>query len=121
MTLLVSDKEASEKFYIGGLGLEKYDADGHLWVKIGRQFIHISKGEAGQRSFFHFAIEVEGVREYAKMLVSRGIDVFDLDNNEKEILKNVELDKSVRQFFLKDPDGNLLELVDTNNSFFVPE
>lgn len=123
VTLLVKNKIETEKFFTELLGLEKYDADGRLWIKIGEKFLHISENSGNPRrdSFYHFAIEVENVVESAKEIAAKGVRVFDLDDKEQEILINTEFDKPIRQFFLKDPDGNLIELIDINNHFFNPK
>jgi len=31
---------------------------------------------------------------------------------------NSELDNPIRQFFVNDPDGNLIEIIDSKNPFF---
>ena len=122
VTLLVKNKIETEKFFTQLLGLEKYDAGGRLWIRVGEKFLHISEnsGVPTRNSFYHFAIEVDNVEDCAREIVAKGVKVFDLDENEHEILVNTEFDKPIRQFFLKDPDGNLIELIDINNQFFNP-
>jgi catechol 2,3-dioxygenase-like lactoylglutathione lyase family enzyme len=122
VTLLVKDKVVSEKFFTEILGLEKYDAGGRLWIKIGDQFIHITSasGDPGRNNFYHFAILVEDAASCAKEIAAKGIRVFDLDDDQNEILVNSEFDKPRRQYFFKDPDDNLLELIDEDNNFFNP-
>ena len=122
VTLLVKDKKATEIFFTEVLGLEKYDAGEHLWIKVGEQFIHITdnSGDPMRNTFYHFAIEIEDVVKYANEIVSRGVRIFDFDDDQNEILVNSELDKSGRHFFLRDIDGNLIELVDANNQIFNP-
>ena len=123
VTLLVKNKVETEKFFTQLLGLEKYDAGGRLWIRVGEKFLHISEnsGDPGRNTFYHFAIEVENVVECAREIAAKGVKVFDLDDNEQEVLVNTEFDKPIRQFFLKDPDGNLIELVDINNQFLNPK
>lgn len=123
VTLLVKDKVESERFFVDILGLEKYDAGGRLWIKIGDQFIHISSasGDPGRSNFYHFAILVEDVVSCAKEIAAKGVEVFDLDNDQNRILVNSEFDRPKRQYFFNDPDGNLLELIDENNKFFNPD
>ena len=122
VTLLVKDKKATETFFTEVLGLEKYDAGGHLWIKVGEQFIHITdnSGEPRGNNFYHFAIEIEDVVKYAKEIANRGVKVFDFDDNQNEISVNLEFDKPDRHFFFRDLDGNLIELVDANNQIFNP-
>jgi len=122
VTLLVNNKTESEKFFTEVLGLEKYDAGGRLWLKIGKQFLHITNnsGDSKRGNFYHFAIEVENVVDCVKAIALKGISIFDLDSTQKKILVNSDYDMPMRQFFLEDPDGNLIELIDTKNTFFVP-
>jgi catechol 2,3-dioxygenase-like lactoylglutathione lyase family enzyme len=122
VTLLVKDKNKAEKFYTEILGLEKHAVGNSLWIRVGSQFIHISEnsGEPRKGSFYHFAIEFENVIEYAKKLVEKGIKVFDLDKELNEILINAEFEKPQRQFFIRDVDDNLIELVEANSQFFNP-
>lgn len=121
VTLPVSDKTKSEAFYVGTLGLTKITVGSSLWIRIGEQFIHLNQSTViPLSSFAHFAIRVENLLDYLNVLQNKGIDIFDLDKTLKEISLNVEFEKPNRQFFLRDPDGHLLELIDAQNIFFHP-
>jgi len=122
ITVLVLDKEKAIYFYCNILGLEKLEIDKSIWARAGKQFVHISKSDkALPKSFIHFAIEVSNFNEYIRNLIAQKIDVFDLDNNLNKIALNSELDKEFRQFFVEDPSGNYVEIIDVNNSFFHPK
>ena len=121
VTLPVSDKTKSETFYVGILGLIKINIGSSLWIRIGEQFIHLNQSTViPSSSFAHFAIRVENLRSYLNVLQNKGVDIFDLDDDLKEISLNTDFEKANRQFFLRDPDGHLLELIDATNSFFHP-
>ena len=53
-------------------------------------------------------------------LVAKGVDVFDLDENITEVDVNINFDKEIRQFFIRDPDGNLIEIFDIDSDYFNP-
>jgi len=107
ITLLVKDKQKAEDFYTKVLGFDKKESEDYLWIKIGDQYIHITdkSGRPVKNTFYHFAIEVDDLFEYVKKIRSRGADVFDFS-------------KSRLQSFIKDPDGNLIEFIDTKDNFF---
>ena len=106
VSLNVSDAEASGRFYVDALGLEPlerpdFGVPGH-WLALpdGRQ-VHLIEvdgwvGPDGQ----HVAFRVDDIDRAREELVSRGVDVSD----------PFEVPGAGRQAFLKDPDGNLIEL-----------
>jgi catechol 2,3-dioxygenase-like lactoylglutathione lyase family enzyme len=120
VTVLVNDKEKALKFYSDVLGLEIFPVGKSTWMRLGNQFLHItqSSGKSISGSFYHFAIEVDSFKEYVKRLIDNGVKVFELDKDLNKILINTDLDNPTRQFFVKDPDGNLIEIVDSQNPFF---
>ena len=119
VTILVSNKSAAEKFYTETLGLEAMHVGKSLWLRVGEQFIHVTESsEDAPRNFSHFCISVENCYEYLRGLAAKGIEVFDLDTNMGKVSINSEWDKPYRQFFIHDPDGNLIEFCDATNEFF---
>ncbi|EKE27309.1 MAG: hypothetical protein ACD_3C00225G0012 [uncultured bacterium (gcode 4)] len=123
VTILVKDKEKTEKFFTEILGLEKISVGESLWIKIGDQYVHISNnsGAPVSNTFYHFAIEYENLSDVIKGIIEKGIDVFDLDKEIRPISINSEFNKEGRQFFVRDYDGNLIELIDSGNKFFNPQ
>ena len=107
VTLLVADRGKAEEFYAGVLGLEKEERSGHLWIKVGEQYVHLTEnsGPVAGDSFYHFAIEIENLPGYLEQIGCRGAEVFD-----------VALERT--QGFVRDPDGNLIEFIDEKNNFF---
>jgi catechol 2,3-dioxygenase-like lactoylglutathione lyase family enzyme len=120
VTVLVNDKEKAVKFYSDVLGLEVFPVGKSTWMRIGNQFLHITQnsGKSISDSFYHFAIEVDSFKEYIRSLIDRGVEVFELDDDLDKIFINTDLDNPTRQFFIKDPDENLIEIVDNQNPFF---
>lgn len=118
-TILVSDKDKSEKFYEEILGFEKVLINGkYLWFKVGTQYIHVTKENPIPNTFYHFAVNVDGFIELVTHLLKNNIKIFDLDENKnKSIIVDID---NLTHFFINDPDGNLLEFVDSKNNFFNP-
>ncbi|MCX6810927.1 MAG: VOC family protein [Candidatus Berkelbacteria bacterium] len=106
ITLLVSDKEKAINFYtkILELGSVKIVNQKHSWINFGGSYLHITdnSGTPIKDSFYHFALEVENIDDYIEKIRKNGAEVDDSNN----------------QFFVRDPDGNLIEFIDSNNSFF---
>jgi catechol 2,3-dioxygenase-like lactoylglutathione lyase family enzyme len=120
VTVLVEDKEKAVKFYSEVLGLQTFPVGKSTWMKVGNQFLHITKasGKTVSNSFYHFAIEVDSFKEYIDNLIGKGVEVFELDESLNKIMVNNELDNPTRQFFVHDPDGNLIEIINCESSFF---
>lgn len=122
VTLLVKNKDASEKFYTEILGLQKHSVGNSLWIRVGDQFIHLTdtSGKGEKNSFSHFAIETENVVDYVKNLSKKGVEVFDIGKDMEEVPANFDFNNPSRQFFIRDVDGNLIEFVDSGSKFFHP-
>tara|TARA_Y100000310_G_C20602498_1_gene773791 strand:+ start:385 stop:717 length:333 start_codon:yes stop_codon:yes gene_type:complete len=104
VTILVKDKKKSEKFFTEVLGFKKRKTDKYLWIKVGKQYIHITEnsGKPIPNTFYHFAIEINDLHDYLKKIKEEGVKVL----------------KDKFQYFIRDPDGNLIEFVDKGNKFF---
>ena len=122
VTLLVRDKQKAEQFYTQQLGFEKKQIGKSLWLKIGSDFIHISQNAdfMNPHSFQHFAIEVDNVYRLASELISKGVEIFVYDEQENQKIISIREISNIDQFFIKDPDGNLIEFINQSNSFFHP-
>ncbi|MBN1263441.1 MAG: VOC family protein [Candidatus Pacebacteria bacterium] len=120
ITILVSNRLKSAKFYSEILGLEIAEKGKSRWIKIGDQYLHLAQdsGKPIKGSFYHFCIEVKNVIDFVKKLISKGVDVFDLNDELNKVNVNQNLDRKHRQFFINDPDGNMIELCDKNNEYF---
>lgn len=120
VTILVHDKDRAIEFYKNVLSLEPVNIGKSLWMKAGNQFIHISSnmGKPIPDTFYHYAIEVDDFPNYINDLIQKGIEVYDLDSDLKKINVNTDRGDAVRQYFVNDPDGNVVEIIDTNNPFY---
>ncbi|MBN1168921.1 VOC family protein [Candidatus Woesebacteria bacterium] len=122
VTIIVNDKKRASDFYFNILGFEKVDIGKSLWAKVGKQYIHINENSKHvvQKSFQHFSVEVDNLLPFLEQLINNDVDVFDLDdnNNKKDI--NINLNKQMRNYFVNDPFGNLIEFIDSTNKFFNP-
>ena len=125
VTVLVTDKKRAEAFYCGILGLEAHsfgEGGKHLWVRVGTQYVHLTDNSGSPRpgSFDHFAIGYDDFEILLGELVTKGVEVFDMDENAEAVHINEKLDEKNRQFFVRDPDGNLIEIFDLHNAYFNP-
>jgi len=120
VTVIVANKKDAADFYFYILGFERIDVGKSLWAKVGNQFIHINENSefVNQESFSHFAVEVENLKSYLEELIKKGVEVFDLSSQLQKTDINANLDKTGRNYFIKDPSGNIIEFIDKSNSFF---
>lgn len=102
------------------LGLEEVVVGNSTWMRAGQQYLHLteSSGTPVAGTFYHFALTVDDIKSFTKNLLKKGILVFDLDKDLKE--EPLSPENKNQQFFIKDPDGNLIELLDSKNNFFFP-
>lgn len=121
VTILVQDKERSEDFYVNKLGLKRHPVGKSLWIAVGNQFIHLTQnsGSPVPDTFYHLAIGVEDLLDYLRRVIQKGVDVFDMDGHNQPTRINQEMDVPKRLFFVRDPDGNLIEFIDAANPFFT--
>ncbi|MCC7274956.1 MAG: VOC family protein [Alphaproteobacteria bacterium] len=116
VSVTVTDVERARAFYGGVLGLPEVDRPDFgfpgIWYDLGRGLqLHIIVNEglsrpAAERDGFdvrypHFAIGVESADAAAAALRTRGVRM-------DELLNSVT---GLRQLFVKDPDGNMVELI----------
>jgi len=111
ITYFGGDIEETKEFYGNILGLEVQKNDGKLWVKVGDEYIiHLSSSpEAKTGGKCHFAITEDSVLDRAKRIKERGVEVFDLVDGQKITLERI--DPEIKQFFVRDPAGNLIEFI----------
>ena len=106
ITVLVEDNKAAAEYYVNvlELGEIKLVGENHYWLLIGDTYIHLAanSGEPVKNTFYHFAVEIDDLQSYLKRIESKGIEV----------------KRDEWQFFIHDLDGNMIELIDSNNKFF---
>lgn len=120
ITIPVANRDRAARFYADTLGLEIIEKGTSKWVQVGEQYIHLAQtsGLLAKHSFYHFCISIAEVKKQVEKLILVGIDVFDLSDTLDIVDMNDNLDRPNRQFFFRDPDGNLVELIDEKNEFF---
>ena len=106
VSINVSDTARALEFYNGVLGLGVLPrpglAVGGAWLDAGHgRQVHLIEGDVPPSLGQHFAFLVDDVDAVVGQLRAAGVDVSDA--------KPVG-DTTIRQAFMRDPDGNLLEL-----------
>ncbi len=110
---IVSDMEASLRFYVDQLGLqhafELHDDQDRPWIHYlkvcDRQFIELFYNGAPnppRSSFDHLCFEIEDLVAYVEQIRAKGVTI--------DIEPNQGCDKNL-QAWIKDPDGNRIELM----------
>jgi len=113
-SIAVSDLDASRKFYTEVLGLKlvsEAPANGMVFLRAGDDHVILARSDAAlERSAAdsrraHHAFKVDaGKYDAAKAwLASRGVEVFEEEDRKKGVFVG-------RQFYIRDPDGNVIEL-----------
>jgi catechol 2,3-dioxygenase-like lactoylglutathione lyase family enzyme len=126
--LVVKDREASEKFYVGIFGLERHHKI-PTWFVLNEQstvhLVHIPEAEADNSLYHeiqHFALQVPDLYEIVDLLLEHNLKPFQMDfeGNTKEV-KSLDdpLDFGIGTLFVYDPDGNLVEFVQIGRGLFV--
>ena len=113
----VSDMEKSIDFYVNGLGLQRafsYKANGADWIEFIQtdpsHYIELFYEKEGKSyhyengSFRHLSLECEDCIVYAEEIKSRGYEIW------KEPVLGPDHNY---QFWVKDPDGHPIEIIDT--------
>ena len=117
VNLCVTDPEAAREFYEGKLGLEVLPRPdfgggfGGYWFRLGNSQLHLSRVKKmpdWNEAFPHVAIYIptDEFESTVETLKSRGVDFF-MDIRERE-----DFGVGVKTAFVKDPDGNVIEMTD---------
>ena len=118
VTLVVSDFDASKKFYIEQLGLKQIDApwlpERQMFIALGENLeLHVGEVEGVEikpNGFNHFAIVVDRFDDFLEELKSKGIVYKPLGGGEDFFISTRS--DSVRQTWITDPDGYWIEIND---------
>ncbi|MEM9942632.1 MAG: VOC family protein [Planctomycetota bacterium] len=118
LTIIVEDIQKTREFYVGILGMTEvtrpeFDFDG-AWFQTGSVQIHVTLADAnsglagwGDRRVVkvsrghHFAFEVASLEQAFESLKSDGIKIADGPKVRPD---------GVKQLYIRDPDGHLVEL-----------
>lgn len=106
VSVLITDVERSRRFYRDLLGLKEIAKPRTfnfvaLWFELGNQQLHLlQKSQPDTRSPRHFALRVRDVQEARKYMRERDIP-----------LEETTLIPGCDRFFIHDPDGNRIEII----------
>lgn len=106
VSVLITDVERSRHFYRDLLGLKEIAKPRTftfvaLWFELGNQQLHLLRKEKpDSRSPRHFALRVESVQDARHYMHAKGIPV-----EETTLIPNCD------RFFVYDPDGNRIEII----------
>lgn len=121
-SLSVSDLEVSKKFYTEILGLtfvRHSTAYEMMFLTAGQDFVTLCKSETpiqpnpkGRRRVHHaFALAPDTYEDAKNFLLENGVEIIDEENRETGTILG-------RQFYIHDPDLNVIELNDWNGREF---
>ncbi|MDG1894919.1 MAG: VOC family protein [Fuerstiella sp.] len=122
VTLIVSDVDASRRFYVDLLGMNEVPRPGFdfggAWFQAGATLVHLIEAheDSGPAGFpdgilkkssrnHHFAFEVQDARGAAEILKSLGIQL---------VADAKTRPDGAIQVFIADPDGHVVELCTSN-------
>ena len=106
VSVLITDVERSRRFYRDLLGLKEIAKPRTfdfvvLWFELGNQQLHLLlKDRPDTRSPRHFALRVHDVQQARSYLHERGI-----------VMDETTLIPGCDRFFIHDPDGNRIEII----------
>jgi catechol 2,3-dioxygenase-like lactoylglutathione lyase family enzyme len=106
VSVLITDVERSRRFYCDLLGLKEIAKPRTfgfvaLWFQLGDTQLHLlQKSQADTRSPRHFALRVQDVQQARTYIRERGIP-----------LEETTLIPACDRFFIHDPDGNRIEII----------
>lgn len=115
-SIAVSDLEASRKFYTEILGLtlvQDARAGGMVFLRAGNDHVILAKSSAplqlkqnpkdARRAHHAFKIDPDKYEDAKAFLAANGVTVFEEEDRKKGVFVG-------RQFYIHDPDGNVIEL-----------
>jgi catechol 2,3-dioxygenase-like lactoylglutathione lyase family enzyme len=127
--LVVKDREAAERFYVGVLGLTRVP-ERPSWLRLNAtNAIHIipfgtGEAEHPHHGYRHVALQVADLRPVLHRLLDHGLRVFQagFDGGEKAITcRDDPLDFGIGSIFVRDPDGNLIEFLRLGHGIFAAD
>ena len=113
-TIPVKDLDRSEKFYTGVLGFEKIGGtDRIVFLCAGEDYFNLTYSEnpittnVGDRHEIHsaFRLTPQAYDEALRALPARGIEIFKQEDRRTGVFVG-------RSAYLRDPDNNVIELID---------
>ena len=113
-TIPVKDLDRSEKFYTGVLGFEKIGRNDRIvFLRAGKDYFNLTYSEnpittnVGDRHEIHsaFRLTPQAYDEALRALPARGIEIFKQEDRRTGVFVG-------RSAYLRDPDNNVIELID---------
>jgi glyoxylase I family protein len=115
-SIAVSDLDASRKFYTEILGLtlvHETPAVGMVFLRAGADHVILAKSDApirrdpkdSRRAHHAFKVDPEKYEAAKVFLASKGVEVFEEEDRKKGVFVG-------RQFYIRDPDGTVIEFTE---------
>ena len=115
-SIAVSDLDASRKFYTEILGLtfvQSAPAAGLVFLRAGNDHVILAKSDAplrrdakdSRRAHHAFTVEPKTYEDAKAYLASKGVEVFEEEDRKTGVFVG-------RQFYVRDPDGTVIEFTD---------
>lgn len=124
----VRDMKAASEFYTRVFGFKAQpNKPNWLWISNG-QMIHLmpatDQSDAGRDVADlarHFAFEVDSLEAVVSLLLEHGLKPFQaaLDQTRHELTDTSDLTFGIGTVYVTDPDGNVMEFVDTSRGIFA--
>jgi catechol 2,3-dioxygenase-like lactoylglutathione lyase family enzyme len=126
--LVVRDRGAAEKFYMGVLGLERHHKIPFWLILNERSTLHLvpmpDADDSRRMKLQHFALQVKDLRPVLKLLLDHGHQPFQTDfqsNRRTPTTADDPLDFGTGSLFVHDPDENLIEFLQLGHGLFTEE
>ena len=113
-TLAVKDLDVAARFYEGTLGLRRVDAEDHesLVFQSGDTTINVYRSSfAGTNKATALTWTVDDVEDEVRELKSKGVTFEHYDLPDTSRRGDVHLSGDIKVAWFKDPDGNILSVV----------
>jgi glyoxylase I family protein len=115
-SIAVSDLDASRKFYTDILGLTLVNdasASGMVFLRAGKDHVILARSDAplernpkdSRRAHHAFKVDPEKYEGAKAFLASKGVEVFEEEDRKKGVFVG-------RQFYIRDPDGTVIEFTE---------
>lgn len=112
-SIAVSDLDASRKFYVEILGLtlvQNAPALGMVFLRAGRDHVILARSDAplkrdpkdSRRAHHAFKVDSNKYEAAKAFLSTKGVEVFEEEDRKKGVFVG-------RQFYIRDPDGTVIE------------
>ena len=114
-SLVVQNLERAAEFYRGVLGLTEIEIPSTFkpaglkvrWFQLGTQQVHILLGAPNQHDAqHHMALQVDDAQAARSWMKEQSIDI-----------EEAVLIPGADRFFLRDPDGNLIEIIEWQEEY----